>query len=70
MADVKKGKKEEAPEQSKRMLYKVEGGRVVRSRRACPKCGPGVFLAEHKDRNSCGNCGYAEFKKKEAPKPA
>lgn len=29
----------------------------------CPKCGPGVVLARHKDRNSCGKCGYTEFKK-------
>ncbi len=28
----------------------------------CPKCGPGVWLAEHKDRRSCGKCGYYEKK--------
>ena len=28
----------------------------------CPKCGPGVSLAEHKDRVSCGKCGYSERK--------
>lgn len=28
--------------------------------RYCPKCGPGVRLAEHKDRISCGKCGYME----------
>lgn len=28
----------------------------------CPKCGPGVHLAEHKDRRSCGKCGYFEKK--------
>lgn len=28
----------------------------------CPKCGPGVRLAEHKDRRSCGKCGYTEKK--------
>ncbi|MBI5051549.1 30S ribosomal protein S27ae [Candidatus Micrarchaeota archaeon] len=28
----------------------------------CPKCGPGVRLAEHKDRRSCGKCGYFEKK--------
>ncbi|NYZ77568.1 30S ribosomal protein S27ae [Candidatus Micrarchaeota archaeon] len=28
----------------------------------CPKCGPGVWLAEHKDRKSCGRCGYFEKK--------
>lgn len=38
--------------------YKVEGGKVRRLRRFCPVCGPGVFLAEHKDRLSCGRCGY------------
>jgi len=26
----------------------------------CPKCGPGVRLAEHKERKSCGKCGYFE----------
>ncbi len=26
----------------------------------CPKCGPGVHLARHKDRLSCGRCGYTE----------
>jgi len=33
-----------------------------RKRKTCPKCGPGVFLAEHKDRLSCGKCGYMEKK--------
>ncbi len=28
----------------------------------CPKCGPGVALSEHKDRRSCGKCGYSERK--------
>ncbi|MDD1745947.1 MAG: 30S ribosomal protein S27ae, partial [Candidatus Methanoperedens sp.] len=28
-----------------------------------PRCGPGVFLGEHKNRLSCGKCGYTEFKK-------
>jgi len=28
----------------------------------CPKCGPGVKLADHKNRNSCGKCGYYEKK--------
>ncbi|VVC03290.1 30S ribosomal protein S27ae [Candidatus Bilamarchaeum dharawalense] len=30
--------------------------------KACPKCGAGVRLAEHKDRRSCGKCGYFEKK--------
>lgn len=40
--------------------YKVEGGKLVRARKFCPKCGPGTFLAEHSDRLSCGKCGYTE----------
>lgn len=71
MADAPKkgGKKEEKPEvYNKRSLYKVEGTKVVRSRKFCPKDGPGVFMAEHKDRWSCGKCGHTEFKpRKEAP---
>ncbi|MFH1780259.1 MAG: 30S ribosomal protein S27ae [Candidatus Micrarchaeota archaeon] len=31
-------------------------------RKACPKCGAGTNLAEHKDRLSCGKCGYMEKK--------
>ena len=42
---------------AKKDAYKVEGDKLV-----CPKCGPGVFMATHKDRVSCGNCGYTEFK--------
>ncbi len=30
--------------------------------RYCPRCGPGYRLAEHKDRYSCGKCGYFEKK--------
>ena len=51
------------PMTGKPFVYKVEGNKVVRSRRACPKCGPGVFLAQHEDRNSCGNCGYTMYTK-------
>lgn len=31
-------------------------------KKACPKCGAGVHLAEHKNRLSCGRCGYFEKK--------
>lgn len=46
---------------TKRELYTVEDGELTRSRDACPKCGDGVFLAEHDDRKACGRCGYTEF---------
>ncbi|MEM0139523.1 MAG: 30S ribosomal protein S27ae [Ferroplasma sp.] len=48
----------------KRELYTVEAEKIVRKRRACPRCGAGVYLAEHADRYTCGKCGYTEFKKK------
>lgn len=69
MAEKKKGdaKPEKIP--SKRSLYKVEGTKVVRLRRSCPKCGAGVLMAQHKDRSSCGHCGYTEMKAV-APRPA
>ena len=47
----------------KREHYQIEGDKLVRTRKHCPKCGEGVFLAEHKDRTSCGSCSYTEFKK-------
>jgi len=43
-------------------IFKVEGDKVTRMRRHCPKCGSGVFLGEHNNRFSCGSCGYTEFK--------
>lgn len=54
--------KKSAP--SKKDYYAVQGDKVERKKRNCPKCGPGVFLAEHKDRSACGKCGYTEFKAK------
>ncbi len=41
-------------------FYQVEGVTVKRLRRFCPKCGAGVFMAQHKDRYYCGRCGYTE----------
>ena len=53
----------------KREIFKLEGDKIVRLRRNCPKCGDGVFLAEHKNRLSCGKCGYTEFKSRKDKKP-
>lgn len=49
--------------------YKVSGDKVEREQ-SCPRCGPGHFLAKHKNRSTCGNCGYTVFSdsKKEEPK--
>lgn len=48
----------------KRKFYRIEDGRLARTGQTCPKCGPGVFLAVHENRVSCGRCGYTEFGKK------
>lgn len=45
----------------KRDAYKAEGDRLTRTKPVCPKCGPGVFMAVHKDRVSCGRCGHTEY---------
>ena len=42
--------------------YSIEGDTIKRAK-TCPKCGAGVFMAEHKERYHCGKCGYTEFKK-------
>jgi small subunit ribosomal protein S27Ae len=50
--------------QKKWESYEIQGDKVVRKLKSCPKCGDGVHLAQHKDRASCGKCGYTEFAKK------
>ena len=62
----KKQKKNKVPSK-KYLKYKIEGKTIKRAI-TCPKCGPGIFLAEHKDRQTCGSCGYTQFKGKEATK--
>jgi len=36
----------------------------VAGARTCPKCGPGIHLATHPNRFSCGKCGYMETRDK------
>jgi small subunit ribosomal protein S27Ae len=43
--------------------YKVSGESVEREP-ICPRCGAGVFLAKHKNRMTCGTCGYTVFSEK------
>jgi small subunit ribosomal protein S27Ae len=42
-------------------FYKGQGDKVIRTKRDCPRCGKGTFMAEHKDRFTCGKCGFTEF---------
>ena len=64
MAVDKKKKVVKKASLSKKDAYEVSGDKLTRKRPVCPKCGPGVFMATHKDRVSCGKCGYTEFNKK------
>ncbi len=52
---------------AKYQRYELKDNQVIRKNKSCPRCGNGVFLAEHKDRLSCGTCGYTEWKKKDKP---
>ncbi len=44
--------------------YEVKGDKLMRKRQSCPRCGEGVFLAEHANRLSCGKCGYTVWKER------
>jgi small subunit ribosomal protein S27Ae len=57
MADKKEAAKEK---KSYSISGMYENGKS--KNKTCPKCGPGIFLANHKDRVSCGKCGYTEKK--------
>ena len=64
--EEKKPEKKEKPKAPKRRiqvwkLYKLEGGNATRLKRDCPRCGRGYFMAEHKNRLTCGNCGYTTY---------
>jgi len=63
MADKKKDAKKTKTAPQKGKAYEAKGAGVERKKPVCPKCGPGVFMGTHKDRTSCGKCGYTEFKK-------
>jgi ubiquitin-small subunit ribosomal protein S27Ae len=59
---IKKGKRphKNKPTGKKYTKYSIEGDKIKRSRN-CPRCGPGVFLMEAKERVYCGKCHYTEF---------
>jgi ubiquitin-small subunit ribosomal protein S27Ae len=66
-AKERKGKKAHTKHKlkSKSEQYTVSETGVER-KKSCPKCGSGVFLAVHANRQSCGKCGFTEFAKQEA----
>lgn len=63
MAQKTAGKKAGKRTSQKYKAYEISGNALKRKNRFCPKCGTGVFLAEHKNRSTCGTCGFTEFRK-------
>lgn len=59
-----KGKKPKKKKQKKIKgnYYETAGGGLKRTKKTCPKCGSGIFMAEHKDRYTCGRCAYTDWK--------
>ena len=49
-------------------FYIVQGDKVTRTRRDCPRCGKGTFMAEHKNRFTCGKCVFTEFTRTDSAK--
>lgn len=41
--------------------YEIKGDNVTRKNKDCPRCGPGTLLAQHKNRTTCGKCGFSEI---------
>ena len=66
MAKKKAEKKEKEKKVRKKKgvwtLYEVQGDKLVRKAKWSPKAGPGFFMANHKNRTTCGKSGYTEFK--------
>jgi ubiquitin-small subunit ribosomal protein S27Ae len=60
--------KEKKGEVSVSKFYKINDDKVERTKRECPRCGKGVFMAVHKDRLTCGKCNYTEFQKEQSKK--
>jgi len=56
MAEKKEQKAAPAQKKKEKKIHKYVAGKN------CPKCGPGHKLADHKNRVSCGKCGYYEKK--------
>ena len=57
--------KNEEPEEepAEEEAEEVDGDKIERKNPICPRCGEGVFMADHGDRFACGKCGYTEMKK-------
>ena len=55
-------KKTKKPSNKISAAYELSGDSLKRKNKSCPKCGSGTFMGDHKDRWSCGKCGFMEKK--------
>ncbi len=44
-------------------ILKIEGGNIIKTKKTCHRCGDGVYMADHKEKNGktrsyCGKCHY------------
>ncbi len=49
-------------------ILKIEGDKINRLKRPCPRCGAGTYMATHKEKDGtiryyCGKCHMTEWKK-------
>jgi small subunit ribosomal protein S27Ae len=61
-AEKPKGLKKKKEEKGVHAMYKIEGEKVTRTHPTCERCGTGYFMADHKDRYTCGHCGFTRYK--------
>jgi len=61
-AEKPKREKRKRQEKGVHAMYKVDGEKVTRLRPTCERCGPGFFMGDHKDRYTCGHCGFTRYK--------
>ncbi len=58
-----KGAKKARHSSKRYALYEISDNKAKRKNKFCPKCGVGIFMAQHNNRTSCGKCGFTEFVK-------
>jgi len=66
MAAKKKDNKEKKKKKpfSRYKMYAVSGDKLEKKNSTCPKCSVASYLSNHKDRQTCGKCGYVEIRSK------
>ncbi len=57
-----KGKKPHKNKPTSKKWEHYKSGKI--ESKMCPRCGAGIFLAEHSNRWHCGKCAYTEFMSK------